>query len=216
MRAIGIAIAVVVVAALGFAAWLVLIPGPTAFASGPTVALSDYKDANPTSVPTELAQADLITRGEYLIHAADCIACHTTPGGQTYVGGVAFNVPVIGTIYSTNITPDKETGIGNYSDQDFLNAVQRGKRRLCHLHFRYCGHSEGSNDQSSESGKLPLLVQRKSTDPNSAQFARAHQNNLRRKFEAAIRTTSARRSSMDSVGCTREPTDCVTRGVDHA
>ena len=39
-----------------------------------------------------------------------------------------FKLP-FGTLYSTNITPDKETGIGNYSDQDFLNAVQRGMRR---------------------------------------------------------------------------------------
>ncbi len=129
MRPIGIAIAVVVVIALGFAAWLVLIPAPMAFANGSTVALSDYTGANPTGVPKELAQADLIKRGEYLAHAADCIACHTAPGAQAYAGGVAFNVPMIGTIYSTNITPDKETGIGNYTDQQFLDALHRGIRR---------------------------------------------------------------------------------------
>ena len=100
-----------------------------AFASGSTVALADYKGANPTGVPKELAQADLIKRGEYLAHAADCIACHTAPGGQPYAGGFAFNLPVIGTIYSTNITPDKETGIGNYTDQQFLDAMHKGIRR---------------------------------------------------------------------------------------
>ena len=129
MRRIGIAIAVVVVIALGFAAWLVLIPGPMAFANGSTVALSDYKGASPTGVPKELAQADLIKRGEYLAHAADCIACHTAPGAQAYAGGVAFNLPVIGTMYSTNITPDKETGIGNYTDQQFLDVLHKGIRR---------------------------------------------------------------------------------------
>jgi mono/diheme cytochrome c family protein len=129
MRPVGIAIAVVVVIALGFAAWLVLIPAPMAFANGSTVALSDYSGANPTGVPKELAQADLIKRGEYLAHAADCIACHTAPGIQAYAGGVAFNLPMIGTIYSTNITPDKETGIGNYTDQQFLDALRKGIRR---------------------------------------------------------------------------------------
>jgi mono/diheme cytochrome c family protein len=129
MRPVGIAIAVVVVIALGFAAWLVLIPSPMAFANGSTVVLSEYTGASPTGVPTELAQADLIKRGEYLAHAADCIACHTAPGAQAYTGGVAFNVPMIGTIYSTNITPDKETGIGNYTDQQFLDALHKGIRR---------------------------------------------------------------------------------------
>jgi mono/diheme cytochrome c family protein len=129
MRHVGIAIAVVIVIALGFAAWLVVIPAPMAFANGSTVVLSDYSGANPTGVPKELAEADLIKRGEYLAHAADCIACHTAPGVQAYAGGVAFNLPMIGTIYSTNITPDKETGIGNYTDQQFLDALHKGIRR---------------------------------------------------------------------------------------
>jgi mono/diheme cytochrome c family protein len=129
MRLFGIAVAVAVVAALGFAAWLVLIPGPMAFASGRAVVLPDYKGPDPTGVPKQLAQADLIKRGEYLAHAADCIACHTAPGTQAYTGGFAFNLPVIGTIYSTNITPDKDTGIGSYTDQQFLDAMHKGIRR---------------------------------------------------------------------------------------
>jgi mono/diheme cytochrome c family protein len=125
----GIAIAVIAVVAAGFGAWMVMIPGPTAFASGSTVALADYKEANPTGVPKEMANADLIKRGEYLTHAADCVACHTAKnGGQPFAGGLAFNLPNIGTIYSTNITPDKETGIGNYTDAQFLAALHKGKR----------------------------------------------------------------------------------------
>lgn len=127
-KGLGIIVAVVVVAALGFAAWLVLIPGPMAFAKGSTVALADYEGPNPTGVPAQLANADLVRRGEYLAHAADCKACHTAPGGQPYAGGFAFNLPGIGTIYSTNITPDKQTGIGNYTDQQFLNALHKGIR----------------------------------------------------------------------------------------
>ena len=93
MKALGIVVAVLVIIALGFAAWLVLIPGPMAFASGSTVALADYKAASPTGVPAQLAQADLIKRGEYLVHAADCVACHTAPGAAPYAGGFAFNLP---------------------------------------------------------------------------------------------------------------------------
>ena len=128
MRTFGIIVAVIVVIGLGVAAWLVMIPGPTGFASGSAVALADYKGADPTGVPKEMASADLVKRGEYLTHAADCIACHTARGGQPFAGGFAFNLPGIGTIYSTNITPDKETGIGNYTDAQFLNAVHKGIR----------------------------------------------------------------------------------------
>lgn len=128
-RGFGIAIAAIIVVVLGFAAWLVLIPGPMAFAKGSTVVLADYKGPNPTGVPASLANESLVKRGEYLAHAADCFACHTARGGQAYAGGFAFNLPGIGTIYSTNITPDKETGIGDYTDQEFLNALHKGVRR---------------------------------------------------------------------------------------
>ncbi|WP_240161430.1 cytochrome c [Gluconacetobacter azotocaptans] len=72
------------------------------------------------------ADADLVARGEYLERAADCEVCHTRPGGPPFAGGRAFVLPGIGTIYSPNITPDRETGIGTYSDAQFVSAVQRG------------------------------------------------------------------------------------------
>jgi mono/diheme cytochrome c family protein len=103
-------------------------PGPTDFAGGPKVDLAAYKDANPASVPASLQNADLVRKGEYLTRAADCMVCHTARRGAGYAGGFAFTLP-FGTIYSTNITPDKETGIGNYTDQEFLNAMHRGVRR---------------------------------------------------------------------------------------
>jgi mono/diheme cytochrome c family protein len=122
------AIALVVIVALAALAWKMLGPGPMAFAGRSTVALANYHAADPTGVPADLANADIVKRGEYLARAADCMVCHTTPDGAKYAGGLAFLTP-FGTLYSTNITPDKETGIGNYTDQDFLNAVQRGVRR---------------------------------------------------------------------------------------
>jgi len=120
--------AIVVVIALAVFGWKTLNPKPMAFAEGATVALSDYNGADPTGVPAELANADPIKRGEYLARAADCMVCHSAPDSAEYAGGLAFPLP-FGTLYSTNITPDKATGIGDYSDQDFLNAVHRGIRR---------------------------------------------------------------------------------------
>ncbi len=122
-----LSLAVIVLVAIGVAIWIIRGPGPLAFADGPKVALADYRGASPAGVPASLAQASIVERGEYLAKAADCMVCHTTQGCKEYAGGLGFKLP-FGTLYSTNITPDKETGIGNYSDQDFLNAVQRGKR----------------------------------------------------------------------------------------
>src|SRR5215470_7883469 len=121
-------IAAIILVATGVFAWRTFNPGPLAFARGPTVALADYQGANPTGVPPSLAKADIVNRGEYLAKAADCMVCHTAPGGAEYAGGLAFPLP-FGTLYSTNITANKDTGIGNYSDRDFLDAVQRGIRK---------------------------------------------------------------------------------------
>jgi len=123
-----IPIGIVVLIAVGLFGFRIFNPEPLAFAGGPVVALADYRGANPTGVPAELAGADPVKRGAYLARAADCLVCHSAPGGKDYAGGLAFPLP-FGTLYSTNITPDKDTGIGNYSDQDFLNVVQRGVRQ---------------------------------------------------------------------------------------
>lgn len=73
------------------------------------------------------AEQSLISRGEYLARAGDCIACHTAKDGKAFTGGLPLGTP-IGTIYSTNITPDPETGIGKYSFEAFDDAVRRGIR----------------------------------------------------------------------------------------
>src|SRR5579863_5186180 len=67
----------------------------------------------------------LIERGEYLTRAADCAACHNAPNGKPFAGGLPFTLP-FGTIYSTNITADREAGIGSWSDDDFVRALHRG------------------------------------------------------------------------------------------
>jgi mono/diheme cytochrome c family protein len=127
-RRILVSVVAIAVVAFGVGIWILRGPGPMEFAGGAKVALADYRGANPTGVPAALAQAALVERGAYLARAADCMACHTVQDGKAYAGGLGFKLP-FGTLYSTNITPDKETGIGNYSDQDFLGAVHRGIRR---------------------------------------------------------------------------------------
>jgi mono/diheme cytochrome c family protein len=125
-RILGIAVLVVLVVVLGALGWFVILaPGPLDFAGGSTVPLGEYKEANPTGVPASMASAGLIERGEYLAQAGDCAACHTVKGGKPFAGGFAFNLP-FGTLYSSNITPDKETGIGAWSDADFIKAVREG------------------------------------------------------------------------------------------
>jgi mono/diheme cytochrome c family protein len=78
-----------------------------------------------SALADDVAAESLIKRGEYLARAGDCVACHSAAGGKPFAGGLAMATP-IGTIYSTNITPDKATGIGDYSYDDFQKAVRHG------------------------------------------------------------------------------------------
>src|SRR3546814_3970392 len=69
----------------------------------------------------------MVARGEYLTRAADCEACHTAPDGRPFAGGRAFVLP-FGALYSTNITPDRATGIGGYTDAQFIAMMRHGVR----------------------------------------------------------------------------------------
>ncbi len=73
------------------------------------------------------ADSEHIERGRYLATAGDCVACHTAPGGKPMAGGLALASP-LGPIYSTNITPSKVHGIGNYTLEQFSDALRHGKR----------------------------------------------------------------------------------------
>ena len=66
-----------------------------------------------------------VAHGEYIAMLGDCAGCHTATGGKALAGGIAFATP-IGTVYSTNITPDREFGIGKYSFKDFVRAMRLG------------------------------------------------------------------------------------------
>ncbi|POR47941.1 mono/diheme cytochrome c family protein [Paraburkholderia eburnea] len=71
------------------------------------------------------ADAATIQRGAYLAQAGDCAACHTAPGGKPFAGGLPMSTP-LGHIYTTNITPDPDTGIGGYTLDDFARALREG------------------------------------------------------------------------------------------
>ena len=72
--------------------------------------------------------ADRIQRGAHLAALGDCATCHTAPGGETFAGGRPVPTP-FGTIYSTNITPDPTTGIGQWSQAAFQRAMRDGVDR---------------------------------------------------------------------------------------
>lgn len=81
---------------------------------------------------------DQLKRGEYLVKAGDCIACHTNTfdraQAKTFAGGLAMYTP-FGTIYSPNISPDKETGIGNWTEDQFIKAMREGVSPQGHFYY---------------------------------------------------------------------------------
>ncbi len=91
----------------------------------------DYPGVN-----TQGKDPSLIKRGEYLAKAGDCIACHTNTleKGRPFAGGLPMHTP-FGTIYSPNITPDKATGIGSWTDEQFMTAMRKGISPQGHFYY---------------------------------------------------------------------------------
>ncbi|HEU4624681.1 MAG TPA: cytochrome c [Steroidobacteraceae bacterium] len=118
-------VGIIVLVAVVVAAWVIIRPGPLAWVDGKRVPLAQYTGGKITGVPADFESTDPIARGKYLTEAADCEACHTVEGGQPFAGGRPFDTEY-GTLYSPNITPDEETGIGTWTDADFLRAVHEG------------------------------------------------------------------------------------------
>ena len=83
------------------------------------------RGGDPASILPVPVTPGLVARGAYLAEVGDCTACHTAPGGAAFAGGLAIASP-IGVIFSTNVTPDRQTGIGAYAYGDFERAVRRG------------------------------------------------------------------------------------------
>ncbi|WP_312937051.1 cytochrome c [Pseudomonas sp.] len=83
------------------------------------------RSGDPTATLEQPITPQLVEKGAYLARVGDCVACHTAPGGKPFAGGLGIGSP-IGTIYSTNITPDADSGIGRWTYGDFERAMRRG------------------------------------------------------------------------------------------
>jgi mono/diheme cytochrome c family protein len=166
------ALAILVVgAAVG---WRMLPPDALDFAGDHAVTLMDYTGPSPIGVPAELGSTDLVSRGKYLTQAADCEICHTTERGQPFAGGRAFATP-FGVLYSPNITADRETGIGTWTDLDFLGAVHKGidnRGRRLYPAFPYESYTLIADDdvRAIKAYLFSLPVAHATPPPNSLKF----------------------------------------------
>jgi mono/diheme cytochrome c family protein len=104
---------------VGFAiGQMVQLPAHPAAAITPWSLLGAHIDA---STPN----AAQLTQGKYLVAAGDCLSCHLREGGEPFAGGLGLDTP-FGKIYSSNITPDTNTGIGAWSNDQFYHAMHDG------------------------------------------------------------------------------------------
>jgi mono/diheme cytochrome c family protein len=78
--------------------------------------------------PAGAAAPELLARGAYLARAGNCIGCHTQRGGTPYAGGRGIETP-FGTVYASNLTPDAETGLGDWNASHFWRALHNGRSR---------------------------------------------------------------------------------------
>ncbi|WP_338768638.1 c-type cytochrome [Massilia sp. METH4] len=84
------------------------------------------------AAPMPAASAQVLEEGRRIVALGDCMVCHTSATGRAYAGGLPLKTP-FGTIYSTNITPDAETGIGRWTQAAFTRALRRGVASDGHL-----------------------------------------------------------------------------------
>ncbi len=82
--------------------------------------------AQAQTAPAARADAGVLAKGEYLARAGDCIACHTAPEGKPFAGGRSMATP-FGTLFTSNITPDPETGIGKWTADQFYQMMHTGR-----------------------------------------------------------------------------------------
>ncbi len=129
----------------------------------------DATAATPPAATTASVDKALLERGEALARLGNCEVCHTASGGKPYAGGHAVVTP-FGRIFSTNITPDREAGIGAWSFGDFKRAMREGVRRNGeHLYpaFPYTQFAK-TTDRDLEALYLYLRTVPEASTPNRA------------------------------------------------
>ena len=116
-----------------------------------TLNVRDEADVNEAKeVALSPANSELITRGAYLARAGNCMACHTARGGDPYAGGRAIETP-FGAVYTSNLTPDEQSGIGSWSPAHFWRALHNGRSkdgRLLYPAFPYTSYTQVTREDS--------------------------------------------------------------------
>ena len=111
----------------------------------------NVRDETAATAPTANSpDANLIARGAYLARAGNCMACHTARGGERYAGGLGIATP-FGTVFTSNLTPDADTGLGNWSAADFWRALHNGRSksgRLLYPAFPYTSYTQVTREDS--------------------------------------------------------------------
>jgi mono/diheme cytochrome c family protein len=114
------------------------------------LAACSKSEPDATSKPAADARPEQVIRGQYLTAAGDCIACHTVRGSPAFAGGLEMATP-FGSLYTPNITPDKQHGIGTWGADDFWRALHEGKRKdgaLLYPAFPYTNYTKVTREDS--------------------------------------------------------------------
>ncbi len=138
-------------AVLGFAAW---------------VGWMNRDDAPEPSAAVPVTP-DLIARGAYLAGVGNCFACHTTRGGAAYAGGLGIATP-FGSVVSSNLTPDAQTGIGRWSSADFWRALHYGRSKDGRLLYPAFPYTSTTLATRADSDALFAYLQSLPAVPNPA------------------------------------------------
>ena len=167
--------------ALAVGAWLI---GASTMPGDFVVGAVSAQAARPAPSPRapSATRVPAQTDGEYLARAGDCVACHTARGGEPFAGGLEMPTP-FGTLYTPNITPDPETGIGKWSADDFWKALHDGRSRdgsLLYPAFPYPSYTKITRaDADAIYGYLwSLQPVRKRNTPHKMQFPYNQRNLL--------------------------------------
>ncbi|WP_445143397.1 c-type cytochrome [Dyella sp. Tek66A03] len=116
--------------------------------AGLFAALAFKPSLDPVDKPDVALMSTLVAQGSRVVALGDCIVCHTSPGGADYAGGLPLKTP-FGVLYTTNITPDRATGIGTWSFEAFRRALRQGVSRDGHLlypAFPYIHYTKVTDD----------------------------------------------------------------------
>ena len=131
-------------------------------------------EAAATASTANAIDTNLIARGAYLARAGNCMACHTARGGERYAGGLGIATP-FGTVFTSNLTPDAATGLGNWSPADFWRALHNGRSksgRLLYPAFPYTSYTRVTREDSDAMfaylRSLPAVTQ--ANQPHALRF----------------------------------------------